>query len=133
MDERHSGSASYYGRRSLGQISLFRWNRRKMNHTNGVPDNTVWSPAVPAHERFVAFAELQTGQKGLNSGNAKRKGNMKSLLKVLTLAAAFQITSWPLISAESTKTYQVTGPILEVTDKVVVVQKGEERWEVARD
>ena len=31
------------------------------------------------------------------------------------------------------KTYQVTGPVLEVTNEMVVVQKGKERWEVARD
>jgi uncharacterized protein involved in exopolysaccharide biosynthesis len=27
----------------------------------------------------------------------------------------------------------VTGPVLELTDKVIVVQKGNERWEIARD
>ena len=31
------------------------------------------------------------------------------------------------------KTYQVTGPVLELTDKMIVVQKGDERWEIARD
>jgi hypothetical protein len=31
------------------------------------------------------------------------------------------------------KTYQVTGPILDLTDKTIVVQKGDERWEIARD
>lgn len=28
--------------------------------------------------------------------------------------------------------YQVTGPVLEVTDSKIVVQKGKEKWEVAR-
>jgi len=31
------------------------------------------------------------------------------------------------------KTYQVTGPVLEVTNDTIVVQKGKERWEIARD
>jgi hypothetical protein len=31
------------------------------------------------------------------------------------------------------KTYQVTGPVLELTDKTIVIQKGDERWEIARD
>jgi len=31
------------------------------------------------------------------------------------------------------KTYQVTGPVLDVTDSSIVVQKGKEKWEVARD
>lgn len=35
--------------------------------------------------------------------------------------------------AGPTKTYQVTGPVLEVKDDVVVVQKGKEKWEIARD
>jgi hypothetical protein len=33
----------------------------------------------------------------------------------------------------ATKTYQVTGPVLEVNDTMIVVQKGNERWEIARD
>ena len=31
------------------------------------------------------------------------------------------------------KTYQVTGPVLEVNANYIVVQKGKEKWEVARD
>ncbi|MFA5072718.1 MAG: hypothetical protein WC539_02285 [Nitrospirota bacterium] len=29
--------------------------------------------------------------------------------------------------------YQVTGPVLELTNDKIVVQKGKEKWEVARD
>ena len=29
--------------------------------------------------------------------------------------------------------YQVTGPVLEVTDTKIVVEKGKEKWEIARD
>jgi hypothetical protein len=36
-------------------------------------------------------------------------------------------------AAESINTYQVTGPIVELTDKKIVVQKGDEKWELARD
>jgi hypothetical protein len=35
-------------------------------------------------------------------------------------------------SAAATKTYQVTGPVLEVRDDAIVVQKGKEKWEIAR-
>ncbi len=28
--------------------------------------------------------------------------------------------------------YQVTGPVLEVTDSKIVVEKGKEKWEIAR-
>jgi hypothetical protein len=33
----------------------------------------------------------------------------------------------------ATKTYQVTGPVLEVSDTMIAVQKGKDRWEIARD
>jgi hypothetical protein len=38
-----------------------------------------------------------------------------------------------LASAAAVKTYQVTGPVLEVRDDAIVVQKGQDRWEIARD
>jgi hypothetical protein len=31
------------------------------------------------------------------------------------------------------KTYQVTGPVLALTDDTITVQKGTEKWEIARD
>ena len=37
------------------------------------------------------------------------------------------------VPAESADKYQVTGPVLEVTDTMIAVQKGKDRWEVARD
>ena len=38
-----------------------------------------------------------------------------------------------LRGSAAVKTYQVTGPVLEVTDSTIVVQKGKDRWELARD
>ncbi|NLI80805.1 MAG: hypothetical protein GX443_03855 [Deltaproteobacteria bacterium] len=35
--------------------------------------------------------------------------------------------------AAGPKQYQVTGPVLEVKDDVVVIQKGKEKWEIALD
>ncbi len=35
--------------------------------------------------------------------------------------------------AESVKTYQVTGPVLEIKDTMIVVQKGKDKWEIAKD
>jgi hypothetical protein len=31
------------------------------------------------------------------------------------------------------KTYQVKGPVLELTSDMIVVKKGNDRWEIARD
>ncbi len=38
-----------------------------------------------------------------------------------------------LSAAAAVKTYQVTGPVLEVKADMIVVQKGSDRWEIARD
>ncbi len=35
--------------------------------------------------------------------------------------------------AAGAKTYQVTGPVLEVNDTMIAVQKGKDRWEINRD
>jgi len=35
--------------------------------------------------------------------------------------------------AAGPKTYQVTGPVLEIKGDVIVVEKGNEKWEVSRD
>ncbi len=35
--------------------------------------------------------------------------------------------------AAAPKTYQVTGPVLEVSDTSFVVQKGKEKWEIIKD
>ncbi len=35
--------------------------------------------------------------------------------------------------AAAPKTYQVTGPVLEVSGDLIVVKKGNDRWELSRD
>ena len=47
------------------------------------------------------------------------------------LAAALLCVSTSAFAA--TKTYQVTGPVLDVTDSTITVQKGQEKWELVRD
>jgi hypothetical protein len=49
---------------------------------------------------------------------------VKLLRSVLSLAV--------LMLASSAWAYQVTGPVLEVSDTKIVVQKGKEKWEIAR-
>src|SRR6201982_3505193 len=55
---------------------------------------------------------------------------MKSALSLL-VAASLALSSAAF--AEGGKTYQVTGPVLEVTDSMIAVQKGKDRWEINRD
>ena len=47
---------------------------------------------------------------------------------LLVLGFLFAATAWGV-----TKTYQVTGPVLEVSNDMIAVQKGKDRWEIARD
>jgi hypothetical protein len=54
---------------------------------------------------------------------------MKYVLMVVVLC----LVMVSFVFAGSLKTYQVTGPVLEVKDDMIVVQKGTEKWEVARD
>ena len=54
-------------------------------------------------------------------------------LKALALALGFALFSSTSALAGPVNTYQVTGPVLEVKDDVVAVQKGKDRWELARD
>ncbi|HAR96152.1 MAG TPA: hypothetical protein DCR97_09350 [Deltaproteobacteria bacterium] len=35
--------------------------------------------------------------------------------------------------AAGPNTYQVTGPVLEVKDTMITVQKGKEKWQIAKD
>jgi hypothetical protein len=57
---------------------------------------------------------------------------MKTTTAFSLLAAAGLALSCAAFAA-GTKDYQVTGPILEVNDSMIAVQKGKDRWEIARD
>ena len=52
-------------------------------------------------------------------------------MKRLALAAVLAALALPAAAAQP-KTYQVTGPVLEVTADTITVQKGDEKWEIAR-
>ena len=43
------------------------------------------------------------------------------------------LTTALLLVAPMAMAYQVTGPVLDVTDTKIVVEKGKEKWELARD
>jgi hypothetical protein len=50
----------------------------------------------------------------------------KSLISAVSIVLASQAFA-------GAKTYQVTGPIVEVTDAMITVQKGNEKWQIDRD
>ncbi len=50
---------------------------------------------------------------------------------ILAFTAAFTLSALSL-HAEAPSKYQVTGPIVELTDTKIVVMKGNDKWELAR-
>jgi len=53
-------------------------------------------------------------------------------MKFPILVFAFFVSAFGASAAESAKAYQVTGPIIALTDNVITVQKDDEKWEIAR-
>jgi hypothetical protein len=52
--------------------------------------------------------------------------------KAVVIAFAVLFLSSMAFAAGPT-TYQVTGPVLEVKDNLITVQKGKEKWQIAKD
>jgi hypothetical protein len=64
---------------------------------------------------------------------ASSQPHKEALMKRVILIAAVVMFAISVAYAASVKTYQVTGPVLEVKDDMIVVQKGNDKWEIARD
>jgi hypothetical protein len=56
----------------------------------------------------------------------RKIGSVLFVLAVVCFAGA-------VMAAPAVTTYQVTGPVLEVTDSKIVVEKDKSKWEIARD
>jgi len=54
-------------------------------------------------------------------------------MKSILIAIGVVLISSSLVFAAGPKTYQVTGPVLEVKADTIVVEKGKEKWEIAKD
>lgn len=61
---------------------------------------------------------------------------LRKHISAVTLAAVLLGASLavpvPAAHAAAPKTYQVTGPVLELTSDMIVVKKGNDRWEISR-
>jgi len=58
---------------------------------------------------------------------------MKKLALGLSLAVLGLCLTINNVNAADAKTYQVTGPVLEVNATYIVVQKGDQKWQIAVD
>ena len=75
----------------------------------------------------AASGPVQSLVKGHNVKCMNTKQHWLGLLCGAALLAASSA------SAADAKTYQVTGPVLEITATTITVQKGNDKWEIARD
>jgi len=69
------------------------------------------------------------------AGHAKRivaPGGI-SMRRIVVCLVALALLFAVIAGAAAVKTYQVTGPVLEVRSDAIVVQKGKDKWELARD
>lgn len=53
--------------------------------------------------------------------------------RILAVFAVLLFVVAATAGAAPLKGYQVTGPVLELRDDAIVVEKGKEKWEIARD
>jgi cytochrome c oxidase assembly protein Cox11 len=69
-----------------------------------------------------------------NPGNAHEEGAMlKNRFVQVCLFAVVAVLLIGVAFAAAPKTYQVTGPVLSVSSDLIVVQKGKDKWELARN
>jgi hypothetical protein len=54
-------------------------------------------------------------------------------MRLTAMLAGITLLAASTAFAGAPRTYQVTGPVLEVKDDMVVVQKGKEKWEIVKD
>ena len=58
---------------------------------------------------------------------------MRQILSTGLMLFTLSLIAGGHAKAAADKTYQVTGPVLEVTDSVITIEKGKEKWQLARD
>ena len=87
--------------------------------------------STPSINCRIIFRSNNTAQCALKRHEGLRihfKGGSRSLIFVV--AFLFVLSSFAFAAVN---TYQVTGPVLELTKDKIVVQKGKEKWEIALD
>jgi hypothetical protein len=59
-----------------------------------------------------------------------RPQTYKPMKKIILTFAILAVVSLPLLASDA-KDYQVTGPVLEVNASYIVVQKDDQKWQIA--
>ena len=71
-----------------------------------------------------------TAKEETGDPNSQPKGGSPMKKTLLIVCAIVLVAS--LVFAAGPKTYQVTGPVLELKNDLIVVQKGSDKWEIGR-
>src|SRR6266513_5739943 len=101
-------------------------------------------PSTNGANRIVGSHELHTfdaimncsasdSQKRLNTTSREESNPHMKMKLPLSLLAAASLALSSAAFAAGAKTYEVTGPVLDVNDSMIAVQKGKDRWEINRD
>lgn len=54
-------------------------------------------------------------------------------MKKIPVFVSIMVFFSSIVFAAGPVTYQVTGPVLELKDNMITVQKGKEKWQIAKD
>jgi hypothetical protein len=103
------------GIREVGQVERFAGERSK-HVFNVLPD--------PSMLYYICNYRPAGSPRKHPEGGFPMKRTLLLVCAVLLVAS--------LAFAGPPSTYQVTGPVLELKDDVIVVQKGKDKWEIAR-
>ena len=97
------------------------------------PGGEAVKPAKPANRESSFTLLCRAGAVNSNHSEQPYQTKMKKLSVYLAAAACALAFATSQLAAAEAKTYQVTGPVLEIKDNYIVVQKGEDKWQVARN
>src|SRR5689334_18231790 len=85
----------------------------------------------PAADDFAPPIRAMSGK--LDAIRTERSTIMLNWFRASVVVLALSALTWSVIAlAASAKKYQVTGPVVSIDDKTIVVQKGDEKWEIDR-
>jgi hypothetical protein len=89
--------------------------------------------AFSRHSNYKSSISIDTPEPLLYYYPEKiEKGGRGMKRMIFVVVGVFFLFS-SLALAAGPKSYQVTGPVLEVKDDLIVVQKGSDKWELAKD
>ena len=76
---------------------------------------------------------MEQWHKSIQRTGVIKTNNMKTIKHLILAALCGAALIATTAKAADAKSYQVTGPVLEVTPTTITVQKDKDKWEIGRD